>query len=414
MPMRRSLLYTVLLGSFMLFGLAACSGGGNPNMSAARSSLEDGNLDQALASVNTAIEQDSAGTNAQARLLKSEILRGMADSTTPPDRYRDLYARAQEAEQEAFDINPALRSEAKGTTDLGFVQQMREGVEAFNAANQSGDSTTFMRAAAYFGAAGTLRPDSADSHLNEAYALLNAGAQEEAIEPLEMYTSKADTVDANSFRILGQLYLTNDRANEGVDLLETAIEEYPEDEDLQSLLLNAYNQTGQTDRAMELYASQVERDPDNATYRYNYGTLLLSRDQFQEAQQQLQRAVEIDPDNIKALYNLGATHVNLAGALNDSIGTMEENIRESDSEMTDEQESTISSLVRQRQEQFVKAIEPLEKARELSGPNNEYRQDVCRALFTSYVNTEQQDKAEQVETCAGYTDGGPGSDNSEG
>jgi len=47
--------------------------------------------------------------------------------------------------------------------------------------------------------------------------------------------------------------------------------------DLQNSRLNALNQTGNTEQAMQAYERQIERTPNDATYRYNYGSLLLLR-----------------------------------------------------------------------------------------------------------------------------------------
>jgi tetratricopeptide (TPR) repeat protein len=390
--------------------MGACSGGGNPQLSAAEDALENQNYEQALQQVNTAIEQDTANTLARARLVKARILRGMADSTTPPDRYKEMYAEAREMEEEAVSMNPSLRSEVQGQKQLGYIQQMQGGIDAFNTGNQTGDSTTFVRAAAYFHAARQLEPDSASPYLNEAFALLNAGQRPEVIAPLETYVQKTDSVAPNTYQILGQLYLTNDQMEDGIQLLESATEEYPDNDELSSLLLNAYQQSGNTEQAMERYRREIERDPENPTYRYNYGSLLLNADRFDEAIEQLQQAAELDPDNVKAHYNLGAAYVNKGVAVNDSIGSFQQQLDEKESP-TQEDKQKLQSMVNERRQIFMDAVPPLEEAQELAGPNNSYRQDICSALFTAYAQTEQMEKAEEVSECAGQSMPGNGGGN---
>jgi len=403
MQMNRTFLFTLLLGGFILFGMTACSGG-NPMLSSAEDAMEQNNYDQALSSVNDAIDQDSA--NVEAYMMKARILRSMADSTAPADRYTRLHEQAKEAEQKAVEFNAEKRSDVQNTRKLAYVQEMRSGINAFNQAQQSGDSTAFMRAAGYFGAASILEPDSADAHLNEAYSRLNAGQRDEAVPSLDTYISKTDSVSENVYTILGQIHLTQGRTEEAMDVLEDASEEYPENGEIQSLLLNAYSQSGDTERAMEAYQQQIERDPENATYRYNYGSMLLNQDRFDEAIEQLNRAAELDPDNVKAQYNLGAAYVNKAGTVNDSIRAMEDSIRSADQQSVDpEVEQQLKEMAQERDEMLDSAIPPLEKARQLAGPDNQYRTDICRALFSAYVQTEQQDKAADVEQCAGYEEG---------
>lgn len=404
--MRRSALLSLFLGGVILLSMSACSGGGSPNVSAAEDALEAGNYSAALQSIDTAIEQDSAG--APAYQLKAKILRSMADSTTPPQEYQSLHERAREAEEQAVSMNPELRSDIQTQRQLGYITQMRGGVEAFNRANQSGDSTAFVRAASYFNAARQIAPDSASPYLNEAFALINAGQRAEVIEPLENYAELADTVEVSAYQILGQLYLTNDRVEDAMTLLETAAEDYPDNTDIQSLLLNAYNQAGATDRALEAYQDQIERDPDNAAYRYNYGSMLLNTEQFDAAIEQLNRAVELAPDNVQAQYNLGAAHVNKAVAIDDTIAAVEDEAREADRDLTEEENERLDTLVDERKQEFDAAIPPLEKAREMADPGNTYRQDICRALFTAYVQTEQEEKAQQIQECAGYSEQGGG------
>ena len=410
MNLRRSALYSLLLSGFIVFTMGACSGGGNPQLSAAQDALESENYEQALQQVNTAIEQDTANALARARLVKARILRGMADSTTPPERYKEMYAQAQDLEEEAISMDPSLRSEVGGQKQLGYIQQMQGGIDAFNKGNKTGDSTTFVRAAAYFHAARQLEPDSASPYLNEAFALLNAGQRPEVIPPLETYVQKTDSVAPNTYQILGQLYLTNDQMDDGIDLLETATGEYPDNDELSSLLLNAYQQSGNTEQAMERYRQEIERDPDNPTYRYNYGSLLLNADRFDEAIEQLRRAAELDPENVKAHYNLGAAYVNKGVAVNDSISAFQERLDEKESP-TQEDKQRLQELVNQRRQVFTDAISPLEEARQLAGPNNSYRQDICSALFTAYAQTEQMDEAEEVSECAGQSMPGNGGGN---
>lgn len=402
MTMRRSLLFTLLFGGLMLWSLGGCSGG-NPNVGAAEDALEAQNYDQALSSINTAIDQDSA--NADAYMLKARILRQQADSTMPPDQYKEFFEKARMAETKAAEVNPEVRSDMQNSMRMAYIQQMQRGVDAFNRGQQSGDSLTFVRAASFFGSAAVTMPDSADAFLNEAYARLNAGEREEAIAPLETYVEKSDSVGTNAYTILGQLYLTNDRAEDALDMLEDGAEQYPDNEEIQSLLLNAYNQAGATDRAMEAYREQIERNPNNATYRYNYGSLLLNEERYADAIDQLAKAAELEPSNVKAQYNLGAAHVNQAVALDDSIAAIEDAARSDDRDLTEEEDQQIEELVEMRQGNFRSAVVPLEKARQLASSGSEYRRDICRALFTAYVQTEQQDQAEEIEQCAGYDEG---------
>ena len=408
---RTSALAALLLGGLVLGTFTGCAPS-NPNISAAEDALEQQNYEQALSSIETAIENDSA--NAQAYLTKAQILRQMADSTMSADRYRELYKQAYEAEETAVKFEPGVRSDIQGSRQLAYVQQRQRGGQAFNRARQSNDVKEYRKAAAYFGAANAIAPDSASAHLFEAYARFSAERLKKSgeanigkvIPVLERYVNVAAKPDTNAYSLLGQLYLQNDQAEEAVDLLEQATEQYPEHSSLQSLRLTAYNRAGQTQKAMRAYREQIDQNPENPTYRYNYGSMLLQADRFDDAIEQLQKAIELDAENVQAQYNLGAAYVNRALAANDSIATMEDSLRGQDRQLTEEEKKRMQSLATKRQQSFKSAIPPLERARQLSQQGEgRFLQDACSALFQAYVQTEQVDKASQVEECAGMEQG---------
>jgi tetratricopeptide (TPR) repeat protein len=297
---------------------------------------------------------------------------------------------------------------------------MQSGAADFRRARQTQDSTVFVNAASHFDAASSFGPDSAAAFQNKAYALINAGRQNDAIAPLEQYIQKSDSVSTDGYAILAQLYLTNDRGDDAINLLQEAVQTYPADNELQSLLLTAFQQAGRPDDAMNQVARQVEQNPDNPTYRYNYGSLLLRADRFDEAIEQLSQAIELQgspetasdsADAARAHYNLGAAHVNKAAGLIDSIRTIQDTLRNDRQNLADQQVQEFQERAQQLDEQrrtlFSDAIAPLEEARALNpaGANQGVQeQSLCSALFRAYAQTEQVEKAEEVQECAGLSD----------
>lgn len=513
MTTRQSALFALFLGTLGLVALSGCSAG-NPNMSAAESAMEQGRYDRALANVDSAITQDSA--NVDAYMMKARILRQMADSTTPPNEYKELYQRAREAEDKAVKFDPGQRSTVDNQRKLAYIEQYQKGADAFNKARRSNEKNQFLRAAGYFGAAGAIRTDSTGPILNEAYARLQAARLEggdaaaqgmsKVIPILERYIEKEDRPTKNAYTILVQLYRQNNQSEKAIKLAEQAIEDLsnrpthfrvsgtrgvkyngtvgtggssrsvngsapdrimlsnsegtvsgsfwkqeggkrqmkgrlqvglylqgtevagsqataPSDTisisedltgvtplaELQNQRLNALNNTGQTKRAMQAYQDQIERSPDNATYRYNYGSLLLNANRYDAAAEQLAKAVELDPDDPKKQYNLGAAYLNKGVTFQDSLVTVRDSLMDREQAPSAEEKQMLQDLDKQRRQLFRDAIPPLERARQLSGPNGQYRQNSCSALFQAYVQTEQTEKAEEVKGCAGQDVG-----NSEG
>jgi len=517
MSTRQSALLALFFGSLGLVALSGCTIG-NPDINAAKEAMKQQDYERALASVDSAIAADSA--NAKAYAMKARILRQMADSTSP-DKYKTRYEQAREAEEKAIKYDSGRRSTIQKQRQRAFVIQLRKGADAFNEGRRSKSSEEFMKAAAFFGAAGATQPDSADPILNEAFARLQAarlkgeGTSDQemtkVIPVLERYIEKDDRPSRNAYTILTQLYRQSGQMEKAIDLAETALEDLStrpthfrmsgtrglkyagtieaggtsrrvegtipdrvklsasegmvsgsfrkkeggkrqtkgrlrvslymqgkemasaqttslseklsisEDltgrtplAELQNQRLNALNRTGRTEEAMQAYRDQIERSPENPTYRYNYGSLLLDADRYDEAAEQLQRAVELDPDDPKKQYNLGASYLNKGVALQDSLVSVRDSLMQRDRQPTEEERKMVKELDQQRRDFFKKAIPPLERARQLSGPEGQYRQNACSALFQAYVQTEQSEKAEEVKGCAGQVGSSSGQGNGGG
>lgn len=194
---------------------------------------------------------------------------------------------------------------------------------------------------------------------------------------------------------------------------------------LEGRLLNAYNRAGDTEKALQAYREQIDRNPENATYRYNYGSLLLQQERYEDAVEELSKAVELDPGNAKAQYNLGAAYTNMARSVQDSLSTLNDSIRsisraamEENREPTQEEEQQVNELdaasqklEKEKRGLFRQAIPPLERARQLSDSGTTLEKNICNALLQAYVQIEQTAKAKSLESCAGLEvqQGGEGS-----
>jgi len=157
---------------------------------------------------------------------------------------------------------------------------------------------------------------------------------------------------------------------------------------------------GKPQRVLQAYRRQIERNPENATYRYNYGSLLLKSDRYDAAAEQLKKAVELDPDDPRKQYNLGAAYLNKGVVLQNRLVSVRDSILAKNRNPTEEEVRRMKGLDQQRLQLFQNAIPPLEQARQLSGAGGQYRQSACSALLQAYVQTEQKEKAQEVEDCA--------------
>ncbi len=398
---RFPIFFALLLSGVLLMGADGCSS--DPNVEGAKLDLRNKDYDRALENLDEALARNPQ--NAEAYELKGRVLQEQAFEMEDVAAHSEALTEMLAAYQEAMTLNPESAGDIQSYLNLAYVNEFQRGIQAFNRGQNNNDNAEFTAAATYFGNSGTIAPDSAGAYANQAYAYINAGETANAIGPLESAIEKGDT-QPDTYVILADLYRTTEQMDKALGVLQTANEMYPENGDIAAQLLNAYVVTGQVDEAMAAYQRQVDADPENKLYRYNYGSLLLSAENYDGAIEQLTKAVELDPAYASAHYNLGAAYVNKAVDINETIGAMDDDLRANRGSMSDAdieaKETEMEAMAEQRKELFANAITPLEQAKSLFEAAGEDASAVCQALFSAYVQTGEQEKAEALTECTGY------------
>lgn len=401
---KRSLGGLLAIGLFLvLAGPGGCSS--DPNIEGAKLDLRNKDYARALENVEKALQRNPQ--NAEAYELKGRIILDILanQQNLDPETRQDTVRAMVAAFQKAVELDPKLQESVLNQLRFAYVREFQNGVNAFNRGRE--DSTYYLHAASYFENATIIQPDSAGAYVNQAFSLLNAGRQAEAIPPLETAIAKGEN-SKDTYLILADLYRLQQQPEKALEVLEKARELYPDDPEVQSQLLNAYVQAGKVEEAMNVYKEAVEKEPDNKLYRYNYGSLLLEAGRYDEAIEHLKKATELDPEYANAFYNLGAAYINKAVDVNDRAIALDDSLRANRSKLSREQqqqlEGEIARLVEERRQLFTQAIPPLERARALMEARGENVQPICRALFQAYVQTDQTEKAKEVEACAGLND----------
>jgi len=213
-----------------------------------------------------------------------------------------------------------------------WANKFNNGVNLFQRGNKTEDKDSakifYDKSIVAFDEATLLQPDSADNYKNLAFVYLSSGRNEEAIEPLESLVKLNQELDG--YKYLGDIYYTmglekgsayamngntqdsvtaDEYYNKSIAVLEEGTKLYPNEGDMLKTLSAAYVEVGKVDVALSSFKALVEKDPQNKTYRYNYGVLLLQTEDFPAAEEQFMKALEIDPEYDNAAYNLGVTYV---------------------------------------------------------------------------------------------------------
>jgi len=237
---------------------------------------------------------------------------------------------------EAYDKSLAISSKFEETiTDsknFHWANSFNSGVNLFSRGNNTADDDSakiyYDKSIDAFETAAIIQPDSADTYKNMAFVYMSSGRNELAIEPLQELVSLKKELDG--YRYLGEIYYTlgtsksseyrmNGNVIDSIEaaeyydkaivVLEEGIIIYATDGELIRILNASYIETGRILEALESSKILVEAEPDNETYRYNYGVILLQTNDFLGAEEQFLKALEINSEYENAAYNLGLTYV---------------------------------------------------------------------------------------------------------
>ena len=237
-------------------------------------------------------------------------------------------------------ISSKFEKEIIDSKNFYWANSFNKGVNLFQRGNKTADEDSakvfYDKSIDAFETAAIIQPDSADTYKNMAFVYMSSGRNELAIEPLQKLVDLKKELDG--YRYLGEIYYTIGTSksaeysisgnaldsmeaaeyyDKAILVLEDGVAIYKTDGELTRILNSSYIETGRIEEALESSKVLVEAEPDNETYRYNYGVILLQTDDYPAAEEQFLKALEINPDYENAAYNLGLTYVKWGTQLKD-------------------------------------------------------------------------------------------------
>lgn len=259
-----------------------------------------------------------------------------------------------DAFEKSLGISKKFEKDIKTARKAYWANAFNKGVGFFNkatkATNDDSAKVYFDKTIFYFNQAIKAEPDSADTYKNLAFVYLNISDYDAAINPLKKLVELRKDIDG--YRYLGEIYynkganLMNKYAtskntadsvnamvfyNEGIKVLEEGRKLYSTDSDILLTLSNSYIAANKIEVAIDAFKSGVEQEPNNKSYRYNYGVLLLGANNFPAAEEQFKAAINLDPEYMNAVYNLAVTYIKWGAKLQkdaDAAGKEDPNIKE--------------------------------------------------------------------------------------
>ncbi len=231
------------------------------------------------------------------------------------------YNEMNEAYTKALELGDAHKAEISRNRLAVWAMMYNDGVGLYN---QGRDSAVFYeKALDRFSTAINLEPDSSSTYYVRALTYYAKQSMPPAIADLEVALAKNPGFE-DAARLLGQIQYnqamellqakdeaaSNAMFGKATSSFEKAYQANPSNADNITNLIDVYERTKNSEKAMALTKNAVEKDPKNKVFRYAYGVFLLKQESYPESIEQFNKAVEIDPNYIDAVYNLGVAHLN--------------------------------------------------------------------------------------------------------
>ncbi|TVR28539.1 MAG: tetratricopeptide repeat protein [Balneolaceae bacterium] len=406
--------------------------------------LVTGEFDQALEVVESAIEEDE--NNHIAHYYKGVILTSQAESFEDPRDRKPYYERARSS----FDTAKNLMTQLEETPDE--LQELEDAVtfywaEEFNfGVNILNDDS--LRAAtpdpnfaaiAHFENAATIQPDSALSYQVMSSAYFNEDEIDKAVSTYETAMDLLVTPEQEDYEYMISILLVQQNFDRAIEYSDEARAAFPGETIFVQLLADAYLQSGNQDKAIELVEGLIADDPDNPQYRRVLGTQIyqtvgtlsdqvsdlyeeafelrrslrnLQGAELERAEQQLEeiqskidstedemdeltqisiremsRVVELEPESESANFILGIIYQNRAASLFERRNNTEDNLE-------------AQNLDERARENLHEALVYYEKAAEINPDNPENWQ----SLFQVYTTLGMEEEAMEAMERAGLND----------
>jgi tetratricopeptide (TPR) repeat protein len=231
------------------------------------------------------------------------------------------YAEMNDAYTRALQIGDAHKAEIARNRLAVWAMMYNDGVNLYNKGRDT--AAYYQKSIDRFSTAIAMVPDSSGTYYVRALAYYATQDMKSTLADLaEAVRLKPDFEEAA--RLAGQVHynMAMERVNAKDDAgsqsefalatqtFEKAYNANPGNTDNITNLIDVYERTKNSDKALALTRTAVEKDPKNKVFRYAYGVFLLKQDKFTEAIEQFKKAVEIDPNYGDAIYNLGVAYLN--------------------------------------------------------------------------------------------------------
>lgn len=347
----------------------------------AASAHKDGNLVEAKAKIDQAMQSPEAQKEAKAWYYKGLIYESLMASDN--SQFRALSPNAPEITYEAYQKTMDLSK--SGSVYSGYATLRMDGlwgilINKGAAEYQDGKYDDALKS---FIAATKYKDDT----LANLYAAYSAKAAKDK-DAAEKYFRK--TIDLGSKDWENYLDLINvvrgDNDPKGlakaIDIMKEAREEHPENTTLMKTEINLYLLANRGDEVIDKVTKAIDVDPQNADLYFTLGTIYEQKKDYNSAVKNYGKAIEIKPDHFDANYNLGVVYYNQGAEFTQKLNAMDLSTYQREGKKVE----------KQAKETFEKALPYFEKAYSIN-PKDKI---LVQSLATVYSYLKMSDKADKM------------------
>ena len=252
---------------------------------------------------------------------------------------KERYTEMIDAYSKSLSISNKFSDNIGSSKKYFWANLFNKGVGYYQRGSKTADKDSvkllYAKSIDAFNSAIEIEPDSADTYKNLAFVYMSAQEYDKAVNPLEKLIEKEGNIDGYKFlseifyvkgvefknkydnnKVLSDSLEAMKYFDKSINVAEEGRKKYPDDSEILLTLSNAYIAANKVETALEAFKAGVEKDPTNQYYRYNYGVLLLGKNDFSGAETQFKKALEIDPEYYNASYNLAVTYVKWGANIN--------------------------------------------------------------------------------------------------
>ena len=367
----------------------------NSKVTTAANAIYAGEYDKAKTARDEAILNEKTKNEAKTWLYRGRVCNLIAlDTTGKYASIQDPIGTALESFKTALQMPDVknykkdIASELFTTYNLFFAR----GATAYNAGNSEEAYQYFSKAQE----ANNLQIDADPTAALDSGVIFNVGLMAERTnripEAIAAYQRLVDIKYSESYLYskLSNLYMTAGRNDDALKVLESGRTNFPQDKDIMISELNFYLAQNRLNELVTKLETAISLDPKNAELYFVLGTThgelikldsVNSQSHFDAAIKAYNQALSIDNNRFDVNLNAGALYYNTAIEINKQMNALPL-----------EKEAEYQRLLGVRNKLYMDALPYFENAHRIDPKNT----DCMLALKEIYVRTEQKDKADAI------------------